>query len=210
MPKRSFIIFSLALMGLSPSSYSQEDLFYYQEVKTWDIGPRLGFTTSIINSKGNNSFERDVIMGLVGGVFARYQIADQWAIQGDLSYSSRGSKRKSSDAKLRNNYIDFSTVMVRNVKYRMFKNDLTFDFFLGPGISYLIRSELQENGEKLGFEDQMASTELNIVVGGGLPMGPLLLMAYTRFGVVNLLDNPVDNTMIWHSISTEWTASYRF
>jgi len=210
MPIRSFFIFLIAFLGMRSQSFSQEDLFYYQEVNTWDFGPRLGFTTSVINSKGNNSFERDIFLGWVAGAFVRYQLAEQWALQGDLSYSLRGSKRASSDAKLRNNYIDLSAVMVRNVKYRMFKNDLTFDFFLGPGISYLVRSELDEAGQQVDYKDQLASTEFNIVIGGGLPIGPFMLMAYTRFGVVNLLESPTDDTMVWHSITTEWTASYRF
>ena len=136
--KRYILIFIFGLT-VANQAFSQGNLYYYQAAKTWEFGPRIGFTTSVINSKGEPNLEQGIKMGLVGGIFARYQLADQWALHSDLSYSTRGNKAASNN--IENGYVDFSVVPVRNVKYNMFKKEHTFDFFIGPGISILTSSE---------------------------------------------------------------------
>ena len=195
------ILISVPVLGLS-----QSNMFYYQPEKTWEYGPRIGFTTSMINSKGDPNIQRGVKLGIVGGLFSRYQLTNQWAIQGDLSYSTRGNKNNITN--IENSYVDFSITPVRNVRYRMFKQDMTFDFFIGPGISFNTSTK-----EKLGvisnLNGQLSTTEINLVMGGGFPIGPVLLYATTRFGISNLLDNPLTGST-WNGFTTEWTASYRF
>jgi hypothetical protein len=200
------LLIIIAGIGITNSLFAQGNLYYYQEAKTWDIGPRIGFTTSLINSKGDPNLEKGIKLGLVGGIFARYQLADQWALHSDLSYSTRGNKSASNN--IENGYVDFSIVPVRNVKYRMFKKDHTFDFFIGPGISFLTTSE-DKSGNISELESQLASTEFNVVIGGGLPFGPFLLTATNRIGVSNLLGTPIADSK-WNGFVTEWTVAYRF
>ncbi len=185
---------------------AQDNLFYCQAAKTWEFGPRIGFTTSIINSKGDNNIERGVKLGLAGGVFARYQWADQWALHSDLSYSTRGNKSKTGNWE--NSYIDFSAVPLRNVKYSMFNQDMTFDFFVGPGISFLFDAVDKDNADN-DLKQLLPSTEFNLVFGGSLPFGPVLLTATSRVGLTNLFGK-VSSSTTWYSFSTEWTAAYRF
>ena len=197
-----FILF-LPLIGIS-----QGNLYYYQEAKTWEFGPRIGFTTSMINSKGEPNIQRGIKMGLVGGVFVRYQLADQWALHSDLSYSTRGNKNDVTN--IENGYVDFSIVPTRNIKYTMFGGDHTFDFFLGPGISFLTTSE-DKSGNLSNITKFFSATEFNIVLGGSLPFGPVLLTATNRIVVSNLIGPPsASPDSSWHSFTTEWTAAYRF
>ncbi len=132
--KNRALVFLSFLVFCSLNVFSQDGLYYFQPEKTWELGGRIGFTTSMINSKGDPNIQRGIKLGLTGGVFARYQMAEQWALHTDLGYSIRGNKSESGN--IENSYIDFSVVPVRNVKYSMFGNEMTFDFFLGPGISF--------------------------------------------------------------------------
>jgi outer membrane protein with beta-barrel domain len=196
----------LFLLFLVDQVQAQSNLYYFQEAKTWEYGPRIGFTTSMINSKGDPNIQRGIKMGLVGGVFVRYQLADQWALQTDISYSTRGNKNDILN--IENSYIDFSIVPVRNWNYRMFKGDHTFDFFLGPGISFLTTSE-DKSGNISDLESLVSSTEFNVVIGGSLPFGPFLLTATNRLGMSNLLGTPLPGSN-WYSFVTEWSVAYRF
>ena len=205
MSKRYLLIWIIGL-PFANQAFSQGTLYYYQEASTWEFGPRIGFTTSIINSKGDPNLQKGVKMGLVGGVFARYQLADRWALHGDLSYSTRGNKSESNN--IENGYVDFSVVPVRIWKYKMFNKEHTFDFFIGPGISFLTSSE-DKSGNISELESQLSTTEFNVVIGGGLPFGPFLLTATNRIGVSNLLASPVGDSK-WNSFTTEWTIAYRF
>lgn len=201
-----YLLMFIVGVALTSPAIAQGNLYYYQDAKTWEFGPRIGFTTSIINSKGDPNLEKGIKLGLVGGIFARYQLADQWALHSDLSYSTRGNKSASNN--IQNNYIDFSVVPVRNVKYRMFNKEHTFDFFIGPGISFLTDSE-DKTGNFGDLETGLASTEFNVVIGGGLPFGPFLLTATNRIGISNLLGTPVADSK-WNGFVTEWTIAYRF
>lgn len=195
------IVFTLSL-----KVNGQDNFYYYQESKTWEFGPRIGFTTSIINSKGSPSLESGIKIGLVGGVFARYQLADQWAVHGNISFSTRGNKSTSSD--IQNSNVDFSITPVRNIKYRMFKKDMTFDFFVGPGISFLTNA-IDKVNTAVDVEQLQSSSEFNLVIGGSLPIKHFLLTATNRIGLTNLLDNPIMKSS-WGSFTTEWSVAYRF
>lgn len=202
---RYLLIFIFGL-SLSINAYSQGSLYYYQEAKTWEFGPRIGFTTSMINSKGDPNLEKGIKMGIVGGLFGRYQLADQWALHGDLSYSTRGNKAESNN--IENGYVDFSVVPVRNWNYRMFNKDHTFDFFVGPGVSFLTSSE-DKSGNFAELESALSEVEFNVVIGGALPFGPFLLTATNRIGISNLLGTPAADSK-WNGFVTEWTVAYRF
>lgn len=199
----------LAFVLLLPvESSAQGNLYYYQASRTLEFGPRIGFATSMINSRGEPNIQRGIKMGLTGGIFVRYQLADQWALHSDLSYSTRGNKNDMTN--IENGYVDFSLVPTRNIKYRMFGGEHTFDFFLGPGISFLTNSE-DKSGNLSNITDFLAATEFNIVVGGSLPFGPILLTATNRLGITNLIVPQVASAeSSWHSFTTEWTAAYRF
>ncbi len=84
---------------------------------------------------------------------------------------------------------------------------MTFDFFLGPGISFLTKA--QEKDSNTDRSNSISSTEFNIVIGGSLPFGPVLLTATNRLGMTNLLSNPISGST-WAGFTTEWTAAYRF
>lgn len=202
--KGKILFILLTIFSVSPLQ-AQDNLYYFQEAKTWEFGPRIGFATSMINSTGDPNIQRGIKLGLVGGVFMRYQWAEQWALHSDLSYSTRGNKSES--ANFENAYVDFSVVPTRNVKYKMFGNEHTFDFFLGPGVSFL--TSAQEKDSSTDTTNSLSSTEFNIVIGGSLPFGPILLTATNRAGRTNLLSNPSSKST-WFSFTTEWTAAYRF
>lgn len=202
--KGKMLFMLLAITGLS-TLQAQDNLYYFQEANTWEFGPRIGFSTSMINSTGDPNIQRGIKLGLVGGVFARYQLAEQWAINSELSYSTRGNKSESGN--FENSYIDFSIVATRNVKYQMFGGDHTFDFFIGPGISFLTNG--QEKDNNIDTTNSLSSTEFNIVIGGSLPFGPILLTATNRVGMTDLLANPNPGST-WAGFTTEWTVAYRF
>ena len=204
--KNMKILFVSIGLFLSLTVHAQEkSLYYFQEVGTLEIGPRIGFTTSAIISTGDPNIARGVKLGIVAGIFGRKQLTDQWAINTDFSYSTRGNKNDVIN--LENSYIDLSVVVVRNVKYRMFNNDMTFDFFLGPGLSFNLNSEFKESN--IPVNPFISPQEFNVVIGGALPFGPILLTATNRLGLTNLLGNPSQGSK-WTSFTTEWTIAYRF
>ena len=108
---KCYLLIFIFGLTVANQAFSQGNLYYYQEAKTWEFGPRIGFTTSLINSKGDPNLDKGVKLGLVGGIFARYQLADRWALHGDLSFSTRGNKSESNN--IENGYVDFSVVPVR-------------------------------------------------------------------------------------------------
>lgn len=201
-----YLLIFIVSVALTSPVLAQGNLYYYQDAKTWEFGPRIGFTTSMINSKGDPNIKRGIKLGIVGGVFARYQLADRWALHGDLSYSTRGNKNDLLN--IENSYVDFSIVPVRIWNYRMFNSDHTFDFFVGPGISFLTSSE-DKSGTINELESQLSTTEFNVVIGGGLPFGRFILTATNRIGVSNLLGTPAADSK-WNGFVTEWTIAYRF
>lgn len=201
-----YLLIFIVSVALASPVLAQGNLYYYQDAKTWEFGPRIGFTTSMINSKGDPNIKRGIKLGIVGGVFARYQLADRWALHGDLSYSTRGNKNDLLN--IENSYVDFSIVPVRIWNYRMFNSDHTFDFFVGPGISFLTSSE-DKSGTINELESQLSTTEFNVVIGGGLPFGRFILTATNRIGVSNLLGTPAADSK-WNGFVTEWTIAYRF
>ncbi len=92
---KSLLIAALITVASLSTLQAQDNLYYFQEAKTWEFGPRIGFTTSMINSTGDPNIQRGIKVGLTGGIFARYQLADQWALHTDLGYSTRGNKSES-------------------------------------------------------------------------------------------------------------------
>ena len=204
--KLYLLVFILGLTLTKQQGFAQGSIYYYQEPDTWELGPRIGFTTSLINSKGNPELEKGIKMGIVGGVFVRYQLGRLWAFHTDLSYSTRGNKSASSN--IENSYIDYSIVPVRIVEYGMFKREHAFDFFLGPGVSFLVNSQ-DKSGNINDLEAKLAPVEFNVVVGGTLALGPVLLTATNRIGVSDLMNASIPGSK-WSSFSTEWTIAYRF
>lgn len=200
-----FAVLGIVFCAFVISAMAQENMYYYQPVKTLEFGPRLGFTTSLINSKGSPNIQRGVKLGITAGVFLRYQWAEQWALHSDLGYSIRGNKSNSGN--FENKYIDFAISPVRNIKYKMFGHKHTFDLFAGPGVSFLT-SAVDKDNLSVDMKQLLPSAEFNIVLGGSLPLGPVLLTATNRVGATNLLKKVYSDDS-WFSFSTEWTIAYR-
>ena len=181
--------------------FAQSSL-YFQTPQTWEFGARTGFTTSILNSDDAGLGKAQVHLAFMGGVFARYQIAEKFAIQLEVDYAPRGGRFENAE-KMKLAFLDFPVTAVYNVHYKMFGKPATFDVFAGVQPSFLL--EASRGGT--GVKGDLNSNGLDLVLGSGFPIWRFLFYATTKIGLSDL-NSATSNGKI-KSIVTEWTVSYR-
>ena len=60
---RVYLLIFIVGVTLTKPVLAQGNLYHYQDAKTWEFGPRVGFTTSMINSKGDPNLEKGIKLG---------------------------------------------------------------------------------------------------------------------------------------------------
>lgn len=89
------IVFTVAALCIAMATFAQTT-----------YGVKLGPNFSSLTTKSDGSKETNkMLVGLAGGVYANIPLAPQFYIQPSLNYEGKGGKDKSSDAKLRLNYL---------------------------------------------------------------------------------------------------------
>ena len=175
---------------------------YYQTPKTFEIGPRVGFTTSILNSDDPSLGNAQIRLAFMGWVFARYQVAERFALQIEADYAPRGGGFENEN-KTELTFLDLPVTAVYNVRYDMFGKPATFDVFAGLQPSFLLDAQRGDTDVKSGFN----SNGVDLVLGSGFPMWQFLFYATTKIGLSDM--NNSGSSFRVKSIVTEWTMSYR-
>ena len=175
---------------------------YFQTPKTLEFGPRLGFTTSILNSDDASLGKSQVRLAFMGGIFARYQLSEKFALQVEADYAPRGGGFVNGE-KMKLTFLDLPVTAVYNVHYKMFGKPATFDVFAGVQPSFI----LDALSGTTDIKSDLNSSGVDLVLGSGFPMWRFLFYATTKIGLSDLNKSAVNGKM--KSIVTEWTVSYR-
>jgi len=200
------IITTLFIMTLILVQVSAQGMLYYQEAKTFEFGPRIGFTTSILSVDDDSLLgKRKIRLSYVLGLFGRYQLNERWSLQGDVVYASRGGDFENSD-EVELNYIDIPITVVYNVRFKLKDKPFTFDVFAGIQPSFLSKAKIG------GVEvtDSIEKTGVDLVFGSGFPIWKFLFYSTIKIGLTDLNKGfPTETSNSLNSISTEWTVGYR-
>lgn len=211
-------ILTLVFFLVLHSASSQ--VFDYEQVpKTLSFGPRFGITTSTVTGDGlgNKKFQ---VAYVIGG-FARYQLSEKWALEGQFNYAHRGAnftpstsfvleKGPLEDIDLR--YIDVPLIANYNFTYRLFGKAFNTDVFAGAQVSFLSNAK----SGTIDIRENLNQTDVGLVFGSGFNLGRVLLYGSTKLGLRDInknlqIQDEVFNTRTprFKSISSEWTVAYR-
>lgn len=210
----------LALSLFYSTAFSQKMVFY-QTAKTFSYGPRIGLNTSTLFFKGDKALtdRQGIRVNFNGGIWGRYQLSDRWSVQANIDYSPRGSQV------YKLNFIDVPLTISYNVRYKLFKMPMNFDFYAGLQPSFLTKATYEEtiNGQKFinNNPENITKTNLDFVIGSGFPMGRFLFYATNKINLKNLNSGSSSNsssqkeqgdlpTNFLQGWSTEWFIGYRF
>ena len=194
------------LLILAFTSVNAQGVIYFQNPKTFEYGPRVGFSTAMVNPEDRRDFgNSQVRLGIVAGLFGRYQLNERWSIQGDLTYAERGGNFKEADD-LKLAYLDVPLTLAFNVRFKIKETPLTFDIFGGLQPSFLLNAEAAQ----VDVTENFKSTTFDLVLGSGFPIKRFLFYATTKIALTNLEDSSLfEGSNSLKGFSTEWTVSYR-
>ncbi len=200
-----YFITLLILISYTQTTNAQKAL-YYSTPKTFEYGPRIGFTTSMVFSD-REELQSDMIRwSLMGGFFTRYQVTERFSVQLEADYTSRGGGFNSNaDTYIKLSYLDIPATAIYNVRYRLFKMPMTFDLFAGVEPSFLLTAK--QNDESI--DGQLNQFSYDIVIGSGFPMWRFLFYATTKIGMSNI-NRSAPGMGVLKNMLTEWSVSYRF
>ena len=210
------IPFTILFLVLSVIEGRAQVFSEHQEAGTLGIGVRAGFTTSILST--NDFGKKEIRIALIGGVFARYALTERFFLQVDGVFSQRGSSFKQGDEvkgpsllvdDIYLSSIDLPVTAIYNVRYKLLGKDLHFDLFGGVAPGYHILKEI--NGRDA--EETLNDIDISVVFGAGFTFGKIILYATNKVGLTDIADfdaAPGRDFDAVHSLSTEWTAGYRF
>jgi len=209
----------LGFICLASSSLNGQVWDYQQQPGVFTFGPRAGFVTSTLT--GNDLGSKQLKIGYTVGGFARYQLSNKWALEGQAALARRGVNLRSgnlsnlSDQPLQDidlTYLDLPLVANFNFDYRLFGKKFNTDVFLGGQVSRLLQAQSGDTE----LYDALNKTEFTIVLGSGFNLGRFLLYGTTKIGLSNINDTLLTaadgvnlNSSRFKSISSEWTVAYR-
>lgn len=204
----------LSLSFFTCLGFSQKAVFY-QTAKTFSFGPRFGFNTSTLFFDNDEITQQQGIrLNFTGGIWGRYQLSDRWSLQANADYAPRGSKS------IKLNYVDVPVTVAYNVRYKLFKMPMNFDFYAGLQPSFLTRVTTDSPSTLNNLnKNNFNNTTVDFVFGSGFPMWRFLFFATNKISLSQVSDNeflfPQQNDgivrgKILRGWSTEWFISYRF
>lgn len=101
-------LMTLLMAGLFiiPGKKAEAQMGYGGAMSSTTFGIKVGPSfSSFTSSNGGEKSTSEMLVGLEGGVYANIPIAPQFYVQPSLMYEGKGGKYKSSDAKMRLNYL---------------------------------------------------------------------------------------------------------
>ena len=157
-------------------------------------GLRVGLNISdvVVNDPVDNSPNFDTKLGFVGGAYFNYQFHNLFAVQPEVYYTIKGAKLKDdyNDLTLKLSYVEIPVLLQFIIPLK----DLPVKpiVFAGPsvGINLTSKAEYNDIGQTNDNKDKTKSTEISLVLGGGvsLPIGKNEIGADVRYilGLTNI------------------------
>src|SRR5262245_60568948 len=149
------VLVLLGLIGLVTSSVYAENI---------TAGVMGG--VNLANLRGEDVFNNSILVGGVGGGFARYTFTDIFAVEGDVLYAMKGAKFEAQGTEM---HQSISYIEIRVLGRATWPNEskLKPSIFAGPAVGFLLSNEI-ENGAEIDLKDASKSTDFGIVFGAGL------------------------------------------
>ncbi len=130
----------------------------------------------------------DMRNAFAGGAFFGWGINQQFGIQIEGLYMSKGAKGKDDsggtpvDVTLKLDYIEFPILLA--VRFPAGEK-LAFDIFAGPTLGFNIKAEVEEEGTTVDFKDDTESFEFGATFGGGFyyMLESFSILADVRYGM---------------------------
>ncbi len=131
-----------------------------QEKEDMSFGVKGGLNISSITNSDVDGMDSNSMVGVHIGLFGEFKIADKFAIQPELLYSTQGVKLEESgfDADLKVDYINIPVM----AKYYVAK-DFSLEF--GPQIGFVASAKIKSGGESVSIKDDVKSIDLSLGFG---------------------------------------------
>lgn len=169
------------------------------------FGAKGGLSFSNMTVEGNN--DQNLKFGFHAGVFNKFSISENFAIQPELLYSVKGFKNNFDDnvfadgeAKFNLNYIDLPVKLVYNLAP-------DFDFHFGPYVGYLAGANVETNAEVLDYfnvnsqeeldRDNFNAFDIGLTAGMGFTLDPVILGFNYNMGLTKVAkdDQPTEEML---------------
>lgn len=152
-----------------------------QDKKDMSYGVKGGLNISSITNSDVEEMESSSLVGFHIGLFGEFMIADKFAIQPELLYSTQGVKleRYGEKADLKVDYINIPVM----AKYYVAK-DFSLEF--GPQVGFLVSAELKYDEVSVDIDDSTKSTDFSLNFGAGYNIGDFALGARYNLGLTRL------------------------
>lgn len=145
-------------------------------------------------------------IGFHVGAFATIMFTENMGLQPEILYSVQGSEidEDGADATFNVNYLTVPVLFRYNI------NEM-IHLHAGPQIGFLMKAEVEADGDTEDFDDYFTGTDIAGAVGGGvdLPMG-LGFGARYIFGLSNVLDyEDAADEYTWKNNNIQIFVSYK-
>lgn len=169
------------------------------------FGAKGGLSFSNMTVEGNN--DQNLKFGFHAGIFNKFSISENFAIQPELLYSVKGFKNNFDDnvfaggeAKFNLNYIDVPVKLVYNLAP-------DFDFHFGPYVGYLAGANVETNAEVLDYfnvnsqdeldRDNFNAFDIGLTAGMGFTLDPVILGFNYNMGLTKVAkdDRPTEEML---------------
>lgn len=161
------------------------------------FGAKGGLSFSNMTVEGNN--DQNLKFGFHAGIFNKFSISENFAVQPELLYSVKGFKNNFDDnvfadgeAKFNLNYIDVPVKLVYNLAP-------DFDFHFGPYVGFLAGANVETNAEVLDYfnvnsqdeldRDNFNALDIGLTAGMGFTLDPVILGFNYNVGLTKVAKN---------------------
>ncbi|MDH4037117.1 MAG: PorT family protein [Candidatus Krumholzibacteria bacterium] len=174
------LILSICVLSLVSIGVSQASAAKWAGVKGGINMADFGGSDAPDNTSMRNAF--------AGGAFFGWGINEQFGIQIEGLYMSKGAKGKDDsggtpvDATVKLDYIEFPILFA--VRFPAGEK-LAFDIFAGPTLGFNIKAEYEAGGETQDVKDETESFEFGAAFGGGFyyMLESFSILADVRYGI---------------------------
>jgi hypothetical protein len=166
---RSLLIVLLGCFAISLSQPAMAQLSIRKGIKA-------GLNVANLRVDSEDNTEQNTKNGILGGFFLEIDPIGPLALQGEVLFTQKGSKVKSSDtpgeSDIKINYLEVPLLV--KLQMPLAPPMASYAFFAGPAVSFKLSEDI--NGNE-GGEDIFKSSDLGGVVGASLGFSALGLAA---------------------------------
>jgi hypothetical protein len=157
------------------------------------FGLKGGLNVSNFQSAADEVDDRNARIGFHAGVFGRVAANDAIALQGELLYSTRGTKLKYEGLLIEQD-LTFSQAYLDLPIFVAIRLADVIELHAGGYVGYMLSSDVSSSGDLGDFSgdldrDNFKSMDYGLLAGAGVNLGPAQLGVRYMFGLNELADN---------------------